>query len=78
MGDFVWRYPCYNITDSLTIARDENNKYCVIGALTGQVSVHSLPIPILGYSDYFLLDRMVVWNDKEIQIVCFASEPLLL
>ena len=69
-------YPfLYSVTDSLIIKIKTYSSH-LIDALTGQVSAHSFPIanPI-GWS--FLLDRMIVMNDKEIQVVGFAPDLLL-
>ena len=72
--------PCWNLTfcniiDSLIVVSNGNDKYYVIDVITGQVHVRLLPIPGVTRR-FFLLDRMVVWNDNEMQVVCFAPESL--
>ena len=65
----------YRVIDSLIVIKSANKDYYVINVLTGNVSVRPLPIPGTTRC-HFLLDRMVAWNDKEMQVVCFAPESL--
>ena len=72
--------PCWNLTfcniiDSLIVVSNGNDKYYVIDVITDRVNVYSFSIPG-AITCRFLLDRMVVWNDNEIQVVCFAPESL--
>ena len=65
----------YNVVDSMIAAKVTRSKYCVIDVLTGQINVYSFPIA--GYVGCrFLFDRMVAWNNEEMQVVGFSPEPL--
>ena len=64
------------IVESFIAIHNRTNKhYYLIDVQTGQFSVHSFSIPDIIDSNV-LVDRMIIWNNKEIQVVGFAPDLL--